>query len=157
MKTNIVLPSGTKVSISARFVEFDKPKWDERGDWHPHFRITIRTDRTGIHQLLKPARYTFDYWGSVMDYRENKQELSEKELVDTACCFMSDAAAYDCSRGFVDFCECFGYEKIEDFPYAKRAYNGCKRAHAAAQRLFGEFYGEDHAQLEEYANKLFNQ
>lgn len=142
MKTTIEL-SGVKISISARFVEFDHPKWDMNSDWHPHFRISVRANNHS---------HTYDYWGSLMDYRNNKQELSEHELLECLSCLFSDASAYDCNRDFVEFCREFGYERIEDYHYAMRTYKGCEQAHKACERLFGKYYGSVHNDLEEHLN-----
>ena len=155
MRTTIEL-SGVKISISARFVEFDKPNWDDK-EWHPHFRITVRSDRTQIHDLLKPRSHTYDYWGSRHDYTYNKQELDERDLLECLSMLFADASAYDCNRDFVDFCNEFGYEKMSDYEHANRAYKGCEQAHKACERLFGRFYGSVHNDLEEYINQLCNE
>ena len=150
MKTNIRL-DGVDVTISARFVGFDKPQWDEHGDWHPHFRITVRTDNS-----YTKRSYTYDYWCSIMDYRANKQELDERELLECLACLFSDASAYDCNRDFVEFCREFGYERIEDYHYAMRTYKACEKAHRKCEELFGRFYGGAHNDLEEHLTKLYN-
>ena len=66
MKTSIELPSGVKISISARFIDFTKPSWD-KSEWHPQWKITLRSEL---------GRYTYDYWGIRNDFPNNKQEMS---------------------------------------------------------------------------------
>lgn len=144
MKTNINLPSGVKISISARFIEFDQPAWDDK-EWHPHFRISVRANN---------HTHTFDYWGSVMDYRANKQELSEFDLLDSVACLFADACMYDANREFEEFAAECGYTKISDYKFAMNAYKECKRADAACRRLFGNGYGSVHSELEEYMSNL---
>ena len=147
MKTTINLPSGEKISISARFIGFDKAKWDNM-EWHPHFRISVRANKRS---------HTYDYWGSAMDYLNNKQELDERELLECLSCLFADASAYDCNRDFVEFCREFGYERIDEYQYAMCSYKGCEQAHKACERLFGKYYGSVHNELEEYCDKFFNQ
>lgn len=150
MKTNIEL-NGVKISISARFVEFDKPAWDNK-EWHPHFKIRVRVNNPVYIQRT----HTYDFWGSIMDYRNNKQELNERELLECLSCLFSDASAFDCNRDFVEFCREFGYERIDDYHYAMRTYKACEQAHKACVRLFGKYYGSVHNDLEEYLDKLNN-
>ena len=149
MRTTIEL-CGVKISISARFKQFDTPAWDNNNYAHPHFRITIK--------VLNPVRiqraHIFDYWGSVMDARNDKEELTEKELLDCLCCLFADACMYDANRDFVDFCPVVGYVYLTDYDYAMSAYKGCKQAHTACARLFGKGYGEIHSALEEYLSKM---
>lgn len=154
MKTIIELSSGEKISISARFVGFDTPEWDKNEYPHPHFRISVRCDRTAIHPLLVPRSHSFDYWGSYMDAKNDKEELTKRELAECLCCLFADGSAYDANREFVDFCAAFGYEKMSDYPYAMDAFSGCRKAHKACEKLFGRLYGSVHNALEEYIENM---
>ena len=115
------------------------------GMMHPKFYVYLKTssDRT---------RFTFH--GSYYDYKNGVQELNEKEMLEAIDCFFSDALAYDNARSFEDFCEEFGYTEISQYKQAKKAYDGCKRSHDAAIRLFGDYYYEALDEVREQMENL---
>lgn len=140
MKTTIEL-NGVKISISATFLGFFNWDADERVfDKHPKFRVTI---------VSNGQRQTFTYYGSIMDYRNNVQELDEQGLCNALECRLMDASAFDNARNFEDFCAELGYERIEGYKKANKAWNGCAQAHAACQRMWGSDYHKLYNQLTE--------
>ena len=139
MKTTIVL-SGVKISISARFVDFDYPQWDSN-NLHPHFKVRVRANNRS---------HTFDFWGSVMDYRNNKQELDRNDLLECLYCLITDASSTDCNADFVEFCKECGYKRLDEVNYAMQVYKMLKRAKDACERLFGKDYYHLDYELSEY-------
>ena len=144
MKTSIELPSGVKISISARFIDFTKPSWD-KSEWHPQWKITLRSEL---------GRYTYDYWGIRNDFPNNKQEMSECDLLESVCCLFADACLWDANREFEEFCLSAGFEKMSDYVDARKCFNGCKRAYTATKRLFDDV-GKTHCELEDYVQQHF--
>lgn len=139
MRTTIEL-NGVKISISATFLGFFNWDSDERVfDKHPKFRVTI---------VSNGQRQTFTYYGSVNDYRHNVQELDKSGLMNALECRLLDALAFNNARDFEDFCTEFGYERIEEYKKAKKAWIGCAQAHAACQRMWGRDYCEIQAVLD---------
>ena len=139
MKTTVTL-KGVEIRISARFLGFFNWDADENTfDKHPKFRVTI---------VSNGQRQSFTYYGSVNDYRHNVQELDKSGLLNALECRLLDALAFNNARNFEDFCHEFGYERIEGYKKAIKAWNGCAQAHAACERMWGRDYCEIQAVLD---------
>lgn len=82
---------------------------------------------------------SFRFYDSFANWQKGVTELDDEALRGALNCFLSDGTCYSGCTGFEDFCKNFCYD---DCKKALRAYNGCKRHHLAAVRLFGENYGE---------------
>lgn len=56
-------------------------------------------------------------------------------LEDVLESLLCDASSYDCYRDIDEFATEFGYEKVSE---TLKAYNGCKEAYEALQKMFNE-------------------
>ena len=100
---------------------------------HPHFVVTIKTDN---------GRTRFNFFASFKDYQDGKETMSRDDLKNALDCFLSDGLSYDNARDFSDFCAEFGYTEMSQYKQARAAFDGCKRHHEAAARIFGPDYYE---------------
>ena len=122
------LNNGLQIKLQAVFAGNDKPRWDNRDELHPHFKVKV---------WASGNKHTFDFWDSVDAYCHDKTELDDWALLDALACFISDAAAYDCNRDYADFCASFGYREEEDMAYARPIFRECKKEYEHYVHLFG--------------------
>ena len=138
MKTKNNIKSTTKVffydgimfKMSATFKGNTSEAFGD-GLIHPKFVVTISTDK---------GTTRFNYFASHNDYKKGLQELNRAEMKNALYCFLSDGLYYEDTPEFMDFCNMFGYSSITDYPKARKAFEGCKRHHLSAVRVFGSNY-----------------
>ena len=124
--------NGTAFKMSATFKGYKSGVFGDNMT-RPHFIVSIRTEDGN--------RTRFNFYGSFNDYQKGKKEMNRDDLRDALECFLSDGLSYDNAADFADFCAEFGYDEASE-GRARRAFNGCKRHHEAAARLFGNNYAE---------------
>lgn len=107
---------------------------------HPHFIIYVSTDSEKTH---------FSYYASYNDYKNGVNSLDRDGLKDALYCFLSDGVSYDDWCNFDEFCDVFGYNEIRQYKQARAIFDGCRRHHVAAVRLFGSDYCEILNELEQ--------
>lgn len=125
--------NGTAFKMSATFKGYKSGVFDDNMT-RPHFIVSIRTEDGN--------RTRFNFYGSFNDYQKGKKEMNRDDLRDALECFLSDGLCYDNARDFSDFCADMGYNDMSQYKRARAAWNGCKRHHEAAARLFGNNYAE---------------
>lgn len=89
---------------------------------HNEFNITIKTD-TG--------KTTIKFYGSEMDYKNNKKEMDKSDLKHALDCFVSDAASGNDT--FESFCSDLEYDT--DSRAAERIYKSCVKQLAKFKRI----------------------
>ena len=124
--------NGTAFKMSATFKGNKSGVFGDKMT-HPHFVVSIRTEDGN--------RTRFNFYASFNDYQKGKKEMNRDDLRNALECFLSDGLSYDYAADFADFCAEFGYNEASK-GRARRAFNGCKRHHEAAARLFGSNYAE---------------
>ena len=129
MKTNFNI-NGISFSMRANFQDEVFNVWGDKMN-HYKFVVTIRTEN-GL------AR--FNYYDSFANWQNGKTELNAEDLKGALDCFLSDGSCFASCIDFEDFCSNMGYTSLKDYKKAMMAYNGCKRHHNAACRIFGENY-----------------
>jgi hypothetical protein len=124
--------NGQQFTMSATF---KGNKYGVFGDnmTHPAFVVTIKTDNDCTR---------FNFYASHNDFCNGVTSLDRDGLRNALDCFLSDGLCYDNARDFSDFCADMGYNDIGQYKKALAAWNGCKRHHATAARLFGSNYAE---------------
>lgn len=120
--------NGIEISMSANFKGGVYNVWGDKM-WHNKYIVTIRTTK---------GKTTFTYYDSYHNYSNGVCELKSDDLKSSLDCFLSDSLSYENTTDFFDFCKEFGYDDIEDYGKAKKAYNGCKRSYNSAIRIFGD-------------------
>ena len=93
---------------------------DKVGDDRNHYRVTLSKGGRGA---LFSKRLTFDFWGSINDWREGKAPTS----YDVLACISSDV---NIPESFKDYCAEFG-ESIDSI----KALQTYRRCSAFARRL----------------------
>lgn len=122
------MPKGVKFSVNEKEFEVlseyrgvESPSWD-RGN-HPAFDIYIRVDGSEFAK--------FDYYGSIQDFNEGKDELDRWEHCSVAQMIMSDAATgYE---DFEDFCSNTG---AEDNKESRATYRACVESYDKFDQVF---------------------
>ena len=122
IKTQFDTPFGT-VKVSYKLV--DQVESESIASSYVYkYRFTVTTEA---------GRAGFDFFGSVADWRANKQTTDAKFAV---YCFLSDALAAE--NSFEDFCSEFGYDT--DSRKAEKSYKACEKSAEKALRIFSDLY-----------------
>lgn len=86
----------------------------------------------------------YNGFGHHFTYQCNKKDTPKKEEV--IACLTSDADGFDCVSDFEDFCDVFGYTKINQYNEAMKSYNACK---SVFEYLNDTFTSEEREELDE--------
>ena len=122
--------NGLEFTMSARNAGTVAKVWDH-----------VATRFKYVVSITTPAGCTrFNFYDSVYNYEKGVNELDRRGLLNALDCFLSDASLYDCACDFDDFCAELGYNEMKDYKRALNAFQGCKRHHVAAVRVFGPEY-----------------
>lgn len=70
-----------------------------------HYRVTLSKRGHGRSFDNQPKRLTFDFWGSVADFKAGRTAIS---AYDVLACISGDV---NCPETFKDFCDDYGYDK----------------------------------------------
>lgn len=101
--------------MDKNFKEISDGDYTTVGDWHNRFTISIKTES---------GQKSFHFYGSINDFNNHKNELSESDLSLAVYCIFSDAASYINAVDILDFKDEFGYEDSKE---ARRVYNACRK------------------------------
>lgn len=119
-----------EIKLSSRFVGYDLPEWEKKkSDKHPHHLVKIE---------IGCNSHTFDYWGSVMDYYNDVDSMTEKDCIEAFEMFLSDCIS--ANQSVDDFQSEFGYENVSE---CIRVYNACKKELEAWKNFFIDPYDLD--------------
>ena len=131
--------NGIEFTMSARNLGEVFNVWGDKGTRYK-YSVTICTQN---------GRTSFSYYDSINNYNNGITELDTDDLRRALECFLSDGMSYDCAYNFIEFCDELGYDT--DSRRALRVYNGCRRHHNAAVRVFGSDYAEIYNEIQEEA------
>lgn len=110
-----------KVRIEAEYQGTAQP-WADGHD-HSHFKVTITSE--------DDEEYTTDYYA-----QRGLTCLEGEDAANVLQCVLSDASCYDCCDGNIDeFAQEFGYEAKDGISRIIKAFEGCKQAQEAMERL----------------------
>lgn len=106
-------------------------------DKSPRFRFTVTVKNVDTN-----IQRSFRYYTSIVDYRNHKDRLDERDLINAFSCFIQDAIT-GLGGSFNDFCSEFGYEQYgyDDWGYevdnknSKGVYDQCVEARWKADDL----------------------
>ena len=98
--------------------------WNVWGDnaLRYRFKITVKNEKTG-------AITYFNFYGSIKDYEEGKNELNKEDLKVAFWCFLQDAE--DGKMDFDEFLASFGYEEKE----GRKIWKACQNQLEKCERL----------------------
>ena len=123
-----------EIKLSSRFVGYDLPEWEKKNsNKHPHHLVKIEI---GYHS------HVFDFWGSVMDYRNDVDSMTEKDRIEAFEMFISDCVSVDQNKTIDEFCSEFGYDS-SNISECIRVYEACKKELEAWKNFFIDPYDLD--------------
>lgn len=123
-----------EIKLSSRFVGYGLPDWEKKkSDKHPHFLVKVENGRHS---------HTFDYWGSVMDYHNDVDSMTEKNCIEAFEMFISDCISADQNETIDEFCQEFGYDS-SNISECIRVYEACKKEMEAWKNFFIDPYELD--------------
>lgn len=98
--------------------------------------IVIKTDfgmynKYNVRLRINGVDYKTEFHDSIMNYINGTRSAD----VEIFACVFRDKECVDSVDDLQDFCEQFGYDKIEDLRKAQRAYRGCKKAQKYIKRV----------------------
>lgn len=111
----INLPSGNILTLSAK-------EGNKSAHWNPsgnHYKVTVR---------LNGKRFSFDFWDSIANTRENKP----CDLRGAVACWAMDVNTGLDSDSAADVASEFGYDKPSE---AMRVFRGVKKAEAQYNKI----------------------
>lgn len=119
-----------EIKLSSRFVGYGLPDWEKKkSNKHPHFLVKFE---------IGCNSHTFDYWGSVMDYRNDIDSMTEKNCIEAFEMFIFDCVS--ANQSIDDFQSEFGYENVSE---CIKIYNACKESLEAWKNFFIDPYDLD--------------
>lgn len=116
------------VCLDEYFKEISDGDYTTVGDWHNRFTISIKTES---------GQKSFHFYGSINDFNNHKNELSESDLIWAVYCIFLDATSYINAVDILDFRNEFGYKDSKE---TRRVYNACKKQ---ANNLNGLGFSDD--------------
>jgi len=143
---NVIEGTDYSVRISGKIVDSGVPfgNDDTDGMLHNKFKITLETEN---------GKCSFEFFGSYIDYKEGKKELTESDLIDCFDCFLLDATSG--SMDFEDFVSEFGYNDLElsEYPRIKKIHSTCQKQLKSFGRLlpFSDIYDVSNELRENYS------
>ena len=114
------LKTGKQVKVSASHKR-KSVTWGQE-----HFAYTIEMS-------VGDEKYRTTFHDSAMHYPYGH---ATTQMIDSAVnCTILDADSYDHNRTFQDFCDEYGYDLELDEKNARNAFEGCREAYEALERL----------------------
>ena len=120
-KTKIKLLHG--LTATYKFIDFEDAPWGE-GVARPHYKIILK---------CRGLTTSYDFWGSIRDYEEGKQELDESNLASAVEMIIGDAIAGEMT--FDELVDEFGYD---DPKAAYRVFKGVQQTAKKVKRIYDE-------------------
>jgi hypothetical protein len=114
-------------------------------EYHMGIGHALKPKRRGGHDYL-PSDIRKGSDGFWYVYQGEWQKVviwPTPELRDVIDCLRVDASCIDDGQTFIEFAREFGYESLDQYEEARKAYDGCHEALARLRRLFGRTATEE--------------